>query len=772
MNLAYEGFCPSCHNRWLFCDCVATFGDIGEDLAKDEPEEQEDDIDFIEDIDSPPKDDNDDYVDPDNKFPWGASAPGTLLGKRPYEPDQPTSTGKRPKPNPTSSGKRPSDSSGGGGKRPRPSRDDINIVNNIKDHLTDIVGDIDSPPKDDYDHLIYPDSIIVSDPTVQYYVPHDDVIDQIDNILSGFADDLNDYTNQGPDVVVPDNIYSLHRKYQHSGTPEYMRASPRSEVLNDANIPEFSGSMYWLPPNTLTPEEKNSTDFLTDDYVNFLKNDLTEWAENLNDLEAQRNWASECLITDPKYGFQERTPVSQNGRTVTKKGDIYYVDFPGGASTSFKTDMRLSKDFLFNTPESVLYDMTYENQNGHFQFKVEYDHGAPAIIGQNLQGDKSPTRFLNVTRVGIPSTLLSDGSGTYDRDENDYTRLPILNQPPPLEPLINNVINTRRLTGTGSINDPFTCFYENYNLLKFINCGQTIASTNFLVGLSTTKDNVGDPLNEISWGSGVGNKAPLICCHEMINEFNNVPTYGYCSLTLQCPVNISISLDVYSIDNGTKIYHDVFTKTGINPLVTIREQGTGPFVISLVGGTPLTVIARVKCDVGQTTYDHDRGGDAAVYWFPTSRFGDLPNRVVLKSASLLVRTTTDFVSYETTKNVSVTAGEPVGFGSLIVPDYPGLDLADLDRFAKLVVFINTPAEAFFLKRNGSVVVTQPPIMLTGTGVPGVIIPFTGATGQSTSTDFFTPISGVDNYTIVQGGGTPQSQAKERQILTMKYGSSW
>lgn len=822
-NLAYDAFCPSCHNWWIYCDCIETFGDIGEDLAQDEDEEQEeqddemelnfyndpndsdtfadwldqwdfDDMDFTDDF----LKDIDNLLAPvpvpmDTDTSWGAANPGTLLPKQPHvgKPytTNPTGKGKRQKVNQLY--KRPYSPKPDEPNKRQDQKDILDAIRDVQD--MDFTPDVPKPSPISSDDRLpgarLPD-LQPSDPSVQYHV-EPDVTDTagLDSYLDGLGDFLSDIPNQIadrlPNDYSTDDIATKHHKYSANGIPEYMRPSNRSEILVDNGLPIFTGPMYSTDPSKLTKEQKDSTKYFSQEYIDFLNGPLTDWSKAVP-KEASKWWDVICLFTDPQsFGFIERVPQTQNGRTVTYTGDSYQVEFPDGTVEIYKTKMKLSQQFLFNTPKHILDNLTYTvSQWGDKQFKNEYMNGTPSvIIGQNLQGRKARSRFLlrtvkNVIKIGRPTPYFSDGSGTYDRDNRPPMFTETVDVPPPVEPLTNNILNTRRLTGTGTQVNPFNCYYENYNIIKFINAGNATAAGGLLVGLSTTQDNAGDPNNELSWGSGAGNKAPLICCHEMINEFNNVPTYGNCSLTFTSPVLVTFTLDVYSFDNQTKISHDVYSRTGTGEEVILRQNATNSFTVTVQPNLPVRIRALVKCDVAQTSYDKDRGGDAAVYWFPSTRFGDIPGRLVLKEASLLVRKSTEFIPYQTIKNTSLLNGEEVGYFSLIPNDYfnhgDPLLRSDIDRFTKMLVFTNPNASAL-LHRIAPITTSPTQFMANNTNLPGMIVPFT--TVRSTivdARDYFNVDPIVTSFQISQQQNslTAQPAAKERQILTLKYGSGW
>ena len=868
-NLAYEGFCPSCHNYWLFCDCVATFGTTGEDLAVDEEEEQsiaddhEEEVDLedwddwvevdksdipldltglpplpgddydpdldndveVDDILSPPPAVKDHYdkhgvtpidsnvvddtpaggMNPTQLFggvPYGGQAP--KLKKPPYRPER----GRPPvykTPYVIDKGKGvPTDA---GRKKQKLWIDQaqraVDAAKVAMDSLQDMDVDKQRKPK-------RPRAPDISNPNpgkkkgarladygvmdVQYrQYPTTDPID-----LNDYLEDINKLVNTQSNKL-PYNasnlqVIDLHKGYQFNGEPDIMRTTPRGQYLMSAGMPVFTGPMYTQKLDN--KNDKQSIKYLSKEYTDFLENTLKPWLAG-QDKNTGVWWEIDCQFTSPnELGVQN---LNNSDRQVIPSRDGYIFIFKStGEEITVNTKMKLSQEFAENVTPSQLKEMIFDNGHGNIHFKLEYSNGTPRIQTRTVRKQQTVFRQTNgVVKIGGSTPLFSDGSGTRQRREDEYFKIrkPVIPPPPPVGPLTNNVLNTRRLQGSGTLLSPFFAPYENYNLGKYIQPRRIFSNGTQVVGMITTQDNLGDPLNQLSIGCGdlTINWNTLRVVHEMINERNTVPTYGICSLTFQSQTNRNIPFSLYSVKDKTdptqNIHHEVrLRENGVT--TTIRQLGdSSSFTVQFKKDVPVEIIAFVKCDPGETTYDRDRGGNMSVYFRPEITF--LDNYLKILNANILVRTTTQYVSYEPSTNITQIAGERVGYGSIIPNTYrvPGtntpMTLQDISEWSKLFVFgTNTLLTSRINWMQGNTIKYRFRLSLNSSIFPGLAIPLTGAgivtNGTTISPNIFEVDPTITSYSVTldtnpEGSDTSLISSPlllEREITSLKFSVGW
>lgn len=818
-NIAYEGFCPNCHNFWIFCDCVDSFGTIGEDISKDEGAEEPDD-DEVEVDDILPTTDNIDgiIVDPLVDTPAGPVTPGnkgsplvpTVLF--PTSPDNPVPSN----PNTTWGAKNPTNTL----DKPsyKPWQDVINdtvkkdknkidtmfkgpdfvVPGGKKQKVDDVKPMDDLDLIDDNDKL--PGARLPPDSSFHYPVDHDD--DDQSVILFDPPGDfdldldtiLNDNATNVPKIYT---LEDLHNGYSNNGVPEFLRPGHRGDVLRGSGMPVFPGPMYSFPsirPANATPEEKNSADNLSNEYVDFLENELKPWLDNQSD-DVKDWWDVGCKVISNEEKMQRGT-TNFHDKSVSFKGsqrdkpNEYLVDFDDGTVINIRTDMDVATDFFDRVTKKQLESLLNgPNQDGFHEFNTEWNNGSPVIstrsrTTKNLKIVKFVSGVRKIVDTSVP-VIVYDESG-FDNNNDYYPVYPYV--PPVPSVLTNNVSNTRRLTGDGTSENPFKGFFENYNLLNFVQPGLCFMTANLLSGLSSTQDNVGDALSELSWGSGVTNRCPLRIIHEMINEPSDGadlrPTFGVCSLQLQSPTTQSITLNVYSRKGTTLIYHELRSiANGVT--TTIRPYGASSNVtISLTANTLFELQAFIICSPNETMYDRDQGGDAAVFFDPVSRFGDPGQRVVLKGGNFLIRITSDQTSYTTNANVSTVNGEDVGYGSIIPTSYSTtvtnipLTLSSINTRTKALLFINPSMNnGYFNRYNASGSLVQQTqcshVAYSLTDVNAIVQPFTYVTNTTViGWQYFASSTSFSIWSFSVLNQSANVNLKERQVITFSYGNIW
>jgi len=667
-NLAYNGFCPSCHNIWIFCDCVDSYGEIGEDLAQDEPEEQENESDsenmpdaFSSEYPEDPDDSESDINDYFSKNPWNNNSDvDEVLAPPPL--DLPwgahSTTGPITKP---SYGP---------------------IISQIPDG---------KPSKPKAPRL--PDDLNVGDPNFQEHVIPDF---QDQSGLDDFLNDINDvYTNQTQYDPDDQNIADLHKRYSFNGVPENMRPSERGRVLDLHNLPLFTGPMYSEKPNNLTKDQKQSTQYLTQEYTDFLTGPLKQWSENIP-TSVKTWWVVECQTTYPvEFGFTERVPIERNGRVVVDTGSGFQVKFPDGSTELYKTKMPLSQDFLFNTPKNILDAMTYTNSTyGDRQFKVEYLNGSPSVVTGQTRSSSYPRpifRTVNgIIKVGKPSSLFSDGSGTWDRDQSLYRPLQTVPTTPSYNYVTNNNSNTKRLTGTGSIFNMFKAVYEAANATKFFTHTHSVNSVLGRCDVTTSVDNPGDAgyfakvfVNNTN-AQFQNRNLVLKFLYEMIN-FTNDPLYDVTRYGL-----FYVKFQALSISNGT---YDIF--------ITLADGSIYyPQIISTINSdNSLNTVLRAEGSSSTISFSRPTFGELIMACVVPNSINNnyLNTRVTpndrcavnirlsgnmhlqIIETCQLVKSSTDFKSFQPTKDISIYAPEEnVGVGNILPYDYRSFDNIPMD----------------------------------------------------------------------------------------------
>lgn len=648
-NLAYEGFCPSCHNYWIFCDCVHSFGTIGEDLAKDEGEEGDDDD--MEEIDpsdpnSPPLLDNiddlvndpqlgspgpstpgftgtpgdpavlsptnpDDPVSPVGSAPWGAATPGQHLSKPTYKPN-------------------PRD----------PSIDAIlDDVNNAADVIHDVPDLVrpfgkkprpNTPPPNDTPMNDAPqgdvDTPLGDKPGAR--LPADmnsDILQQVppsdfdaDPLIT--PTDLSSMLNTAADNL-PRNakydIASLNRKYQHYGDPEFVRRGPRPDTLRANGLPIFDGPMFKDYPPGMSNQDKQNPLNMSQEYIDFLNNELRPWIDTLNP-DVARVFDTDCYISSPEDRVPERVPTVLGPYTVQLNPgngthpNIYNVSGPNG-TIEISTKMDISVDFFKKIhPDDLPLLLKGPNTNGRYEFITEYNKGSSprVVIGQNQQGRYPGVRIMvsGVHKIsnGIPTTFYHEGS--YDNDNEIVRPINVVSPPPPLYYYRKNtVVNTRRLQGDGTFNNVFRALYENYNAATFTSTSPGVeTSTSSYVSSRTTNDNWGDPnfRHEIHCSDSRMSQVYKYI-FEMINESND-PLYSSSTYAMFEISMISIGTQQLGrwqvwIDkqDGTKYYPAMYASNEPNLALNtlLRAEGSQTRVNTDFGGNGVQkgLFAVVRC---------------------------------------------------------------------------------------------------------------------------------------------------------------------------------
>jgi hypothetical protein len=723
-NLAYEGFCPSCHNYWIFCDCVHSFGTIGEDLAKDEGEEGDDDD--MEEIDpsdpnSPPSLDNiedlvrdpdlgspgpstpgftgtpgnpsvlsptnpDDPVSPVGSAPWGASTPGQHLSKPTYKP------------------------------RPRDPGIDA-ILNDVND-AADIIHDIpdldrpygkkprlnDPPPRDtpmNNATQVDSDSFLGDKPGAR--LPADmnsDILQQVGP--SDFDDDplmdpldLSTMLNNAADNL-PRNakydIASLNRKYQHYGDPEFLRRGPRPDTLRANGLPVFDGPMFKEYPPGMSNQDKQNPANMSQEYIDFLNNKLRPWIDTLKP-EVARVFDTDCYVSVPQDRVPERVPTVLGPYTVELNPgngthpNIYNVTGPNG-TIQISTKMDISVDFFKKIhPDDLPLLLKGPNQNGRYEFITEYNKGSSpqVVIGQNQQGRYPGVRIMvsGVHKIsnGIPITFYHEGG--YDNHNEIVRPIDVVAPPDPVYYYRKNTVdNTRRLVGTGTEADPFIANYENYNAGSFMTASHGMEIDGDASSLRTTADNWGDPLYEMNISYNVGgintqSSQVFKFVYEMINESNDPSytqsTFGLFRLKFQgngytCAANVWIDKQ-----DGSKVYPRIVTGS----YSTIKPEGDPTnFNLSLaVNNAESNIYALIECPANDgylnsaVTPNKFCGVNVQFYAPVTTQ----SFRGSLKQSTQLVKTNTINQTYIPNTPNELIGTELVGYGKIIPSSFTSED---------------------------------------------------------------------------------------------------
>lgn len=710
-NLAYEGFCPSCHNYWIFCDCVHSFGTIGEDLAKDEGEEgDDDDMEEIDpsDPDSPSSLDNiddlvndpvlgspgptspgfsgtpgdpsvlsptnpDDPISPVGSAPWGASTPGQHLSKPTYKP------------------------------RPRDPvidsiLDDVNQAADIIHDIPDLVRPFgkkprpNTPPPRDTPMNDGPQG---SDMLPGARLPADmnsDILQQVPP--SDFDDDalitptdLSSMLNTAADNL-PRNakydIASLNRKYQHYGDPEFLRRGPRPDTLRANNLPIFDGPMFKEYPPSMSKQDFMNPANMSQEYIDFLNNILRPWIDSLKP-EVARIFDTDCYLTDFRDRLPERVPTVLGPYTVSLNPgngthpNIYNVSGPNG-DIAISTKMDISIDFFKNIhPDDLPLLLKGPNTNGRYEFITEYNKGSSPIvvIGQNQQGRYPGVKIMvsGVHKIsnGVPTTFYHEGS--YDNDNEIVRPINVVAPPPPVYYYRKNTVdNTRRLIGSGTEIDPFIANYENFNAGSFMTASHGMELDADASSLRTSSDNWGDPSYEmnISYNVGFVNTQPsqvFKFVFEMINEsddpFYTDSTYGLFRLKFQgnpytCQCNVWIDKA-----DGSKVYPRIIT----SGFTIIKPEGDSSLfnLTNVTNNAESNIYALIECPpndgyLNSAVTPNKFCGVNVQFYAPltTQSF-----RGALKQTTQLVKTNTINQTYIPNTPNELIGTELVGFGKII-----------------------------------------------------------------------------------------------------------
>lgn len=723
-NLAYEGFCPSCHNYWIFCDCVHSFGTIGEDLAKDEGEEGDDDD--MEEIDpsdpnSPPPLDNiddlvndpqlgspgpstpgftgtpgdpavlsptnpDDPISPVGSAPWGASTPGQHLSKPTYKPksrdpaidailddvnnaadlihdvpDLVRPFGKKPRPN-----------------TPPPKDTPMNNAPQ---------GDVDTPLGDKPGARLPAD---MNSDILQQVPPSDFDVDppitptDLSSMLNTAADNLP--RNAKYDIA------SLNRKYQYYGEPEFVRRGPRPDTLRANGLPIFDGPMFKEYPPGMSNQDKQNPLNMSQEYIDFLNNKLRPWIDTLKP-DVAHVFDTDCYFSTPEDRVPERVPTVLGPYTVELNPsngthpNIYNVSGPNGI-IQISTKMDISVDFFEKIhPDDLPLLLKGPNQNDRYEFITEYNKGSSpqVVIGQNQQGRYPGVRIMvsGVHKIsnGFPTTFYHEGA--YDNDNEIVRPINVVSPPPPVYYYRKNTVdNTRRLVGNGTEIDPFIANYENFNSGNYMTASHGMEIEGDASSLRTSADNWGDPLYEmnISYNVGFANTQPsqvFKFVYEMINESNDPfytdSTYGLFRLKFQgnpytCQCNVWIDKQ-----DGSKVYPRIITST----FTTIKPDGDPSLftLTNVTNNTESNIYALIECPpndgyLNSAVTPNKFCGVNVQFYAPltTQSF-----RGTLKQSTQLVKTNTISQTYIPNTPNELIGTELVGFGKIIPSSFTSED---------------------------------------------------------------------------------------------------
>lgn len=724
-NIAYEGFCPNCHNYWIFCDCVHSFGTIGEDLAKDEGEEEDNDDEEVVDDKPDTLPNVDDLLNDPTLFSPGPSTPGfngtpgdpTVLS--PTNPDNPVT---------------PSFSAPWGAATPgvhlnKPSytprdriKDDAKRINDMLDNINDLpFEDIPIPggkrrrpnpgPRPTYDSTMQdtpqgdmlpgarlPDSY---NSDIQQQVPPSDFVVDDDMLLMP-PTDLNDMLNNAADNL-PRNakydLHSLHRKYTLNGEPEFVRRGPRPDILRKNNMPVFTGSIYGVndgrSPANLSTQEKNSPDFLSKEYVDFLNDILRPWIDNLSP-EVAMHFDTDCYVSDPKDDVPLGTTTLGDFEVSRghRNGDYYsYVVKDVDSEISIRTKMKLSKNFFETVhPDQLMTLLKGPNTNNVYEFVTEYTNGTVGVVdGQNQQGLYPGVKAFvsGVYKISYGDYPTFYHESSWDND-NEIVKPPF-GYVQTFYYRKNTVDNTRRLSGTGTDSDPFVATYENYNSGTFMTTSHGKESSFDANAYRTTADNWGDPLYEatVVYNSGSEYTSDSLIfkyIYEMINTSNDPDytesTYGLFKIKYSCQAfSCHYNLWIEKPD-GSKVYPRIVTST----LTTIKPEGDPSTVaFSNASGTvDKFIYALIECPANDNYLNsavtpHQNCCINLQFYAPTISESF---RGIVKEVSQLVKVNTlpqTFIPKSPTESIG---GELVGVGKIIPSSFESEDgliqMSDVD----------------------------------------------------------------------------------------------
>lgn len=640
-NIEYEGYCPHCHNFWIFCDCIESYGSIGEDLARDEGAEEPDDdeVEVDDALDSPPDIDGI-IVDPLVATPGGPATPGNqgsplvptnLFPTNPDDPVSPdlvTSWGAK---NPSNKLSKPSYT---------PWSDVINnnIIND-KDSINNMLRDPDfftvpdgKKPKYDDVKPMDDDKLdgyrLPPDPNFQIPVAPDDDDDILFSPPGDFDLDLDGILNSNASNTPKQrSIPDLHKGYTAGGVPEYMRPGHRGDVLRDAGMPIFTGPVYSFPsirPANATPMEKDSTDNLSKEYIDFLENELNPWL-NSQPPEIKDWWGVGCKTTNPEDHVPKGT-TQLTDKVISYKGRIrdqpneYILNLDDGSTIIIRTDMDVAVDFFDKVTKPQLDSLlTGPNQDGVHEFKVEWNNGSPSIQTRTLVTKNARiVKFVSgVRRVVYPPivgrVIVHYDEGGYENN-NDYPKvvpyIPPVRPPPVYYYRKNTVLNTRRLNGTGALDNIFVANYENYNAATFMTLTHGKETFEDANACRTTRDNFGDPgfQTQLVYNSGTnitGLTSPSQIykyVFEMVNESNDPAykqsTYALFRVQLTTLINSNASYNIW-IDkaDGSRVYPRVMNgiNSNANNNIILRSEGDPSNVIFSSSFAVTNISALIEC---------------------------------------------------------------------------------------------------------------------------------------------------------------------------------